>query len=141
MELTWSQPHRNLTLLDGLGLTGAVGFAVARFVPVARLPFWGCALRRATGWPCPGCGLTRVADHLAHFRFGPAWEANPLGTVAALLFALTTLFAVVHLGFRTAVPLLKLEPREARVLRWTVALLVVLNYAWVVVKTRFPGLL
>ena len=34
--------------------------------PGGRLPFWHCVFREHTGWPCPGCGLTRAARGLAH---------------------------------------------------------------------------
>ena len=73
-------PPRNRTFgaLDALGLIGLCGLLVARFIPVARLiPFWGCSFRQITGYPCPGCGLTRVADRFAHFHWLRALEANP----------------------------------------------------------------
>jgi hypothetical protein len=108
MKLIWPKPNRTPGMVDALGLCGLVGLLVARFIPVAKwVPFWGCPLRQNTGWPCPACGLTRVADRLSHFNLPGAWEANPLGTVAGLLFALA----------------------------------VVVNYAFVVAKAKFPQLL
>lgn len=127
--------------IDAMGITGATGLLVARFIPVAKLPFWGCAIRQATGWPCPGCGLTRVADHVSHLHFAAAWDANPLGTVAAALFMLAVLATVLHLGFKVPLPSATLSPREWFWVRAGLAVLVVVNYAFVVVKTRFPFLL
>jgi hypothetical protein len=127
--------------VDALGLTGAVGLLVARFIPVARLPFWGCAIRRATGWPCLGCGLTRVADRMSHFNVAGAWEANPLGTVAAMLFMMAVVATVLHLAFKVPMPIATLTPREWYWVRVTVAVLAVVNYGFVVVHTRFPYLL
>jgi len=126
---------------DVLGLIGILGFLVARFVPVARLPFWGCALRHATGWPCPSCGLTRVADRLAHGNLVGAWDANPLGTVAALLFGAVALASLLHLVFKVPIPEVELSKREAFLVRAAIVLLVVVNYAYMIAKAKFPWLL
>ncbi|MGQ0504918.1 MAG: DUF2752 domain-containing protein [Myxococcaceae bacterium] len=141
MKWIREQPNRRFGLLDALGVTGWVGLLVARFVPIARLPFWGCVLRQRTGWPCLGCGLTRVADHVSHFHFAAAWEANPFGTVAAIGFALLAIYTVLHLGFRITAPRVELGDREAWALRVVVVLAVTSNYAYLVIKAKFPQLL
>lgn len=141
MNLDWPKPNRTLGFFDVLGLLGLIGFLVARFVPVARLPFWGCALRQTTGWPCPSCGLTRVAERVAHGNLAGAWEANPLGTVGAVLFGLIALISLLHLLFKLPVPDLRLTRREAFLSRAMIVLLVVFNYAYLIVKAKFPGLL
>lgn len=134
--------NRDFGALDAMGIAGVVGLLVARFIPVARiLPFWGCVLREQTGWPCLGCGLTRVADRVSHLNFAGAWDANPLGTVAAVLFALAAVAMVLHLAFAVPIPEVRFSPREWSVLRVVLPTLVLVNYAWVVVKTRFPHLL
>ncbi|MEK6238180.1 MAG: DUF2752 domain-containing protein [Planctomycetales bacterium] len=58
------------------------------------LPFLGfplpelCMMKRTTGVPCPGCGLTRSFISLASGRFEDAWSYNPAGMLlfAAMLF-------------------------------------------------------
>jgi hypothetical protein len=139
VTLHWTPGVRRFSFLHALGLTGAVGFAVARLVPLERLPFWRCALREHTGWPCPGCGLTRVAQRVARGDLTGALDANPLGTVVALGFAACMLLAVLQLVFRLPLPLLSLNEREARVVRAALVSAVVLNYAVVVVRVRFLG--
>ena len=142
MKLTLPAPNRKFGLVDGLGLAGLVGLLVARFIPVAKLiPFWGCVLRETTGWPCLGCGLTRVADRVAHLNFAGAWEANPLGTVAALAFALCTVVAVLHMVFALPIPDVQLSEREWGWVRYALPTVILVNYAYVVVKTKFPHLL
>jgi hypothetical protein len=142
VKLSLPAPNRRFELLDALGLLGLLGLLVARYVPVARIvPFWGCALRQRTGWPCPGCGLTRVADHVSHGHLALAWEANPLGTVAALLFALAAVAALLHLLFRMPLPRVQLSEREAQVLRACLLALFFVNYAWMIVQAKFPQLL
>lgn len=141
MKLTWPAPNRRLGTIDALALVGLLGLLVARFVPVARLPFWGCTLRRTTGWPCLGCGLTRVAERMSHFNVAGAWEANPLGTVAAGLFMAAILASAAHLLFRLPLPVLSLGPKEKTALRVLAVVVVLVNYAWVVLRTRFPEVL
>ncbi|WP_257461372.1 DUF2752 domain-containing protein [Archangium lipolyticum] len=142
MKVTLPKPNRTFGLADVLGLVGLVGLLVARYIPIAKLiPFWGCALRETTGWPCFGCGLTRVADRVAHLNFAGAWDANPLGTVAAFFFAFMVVVTVLHLVFAMPIPKVQLSPREWHWVRIAAALLFLTNYAWVVVKTKFPYLL
>ncbi|MCP3138853.1 DUF2752 domain-containing protein [Pyxidicoccus xibeiensis] len=134
--------NRRFGTVDALGLAGILGLLVARYIPIARIiPFWGCVLREQTGWPCLGCGLTRVADRVSHLNFVGAWEANPLGTVAAILFALAGVAMVLHLVFAVPIPEVRLSPREWNVVRVAMPILIVVNYAYVVVKTRFPHVL
>jgi len=85
--------------------------------------------------------LTRVADRLAHGNFSGAWEANPLGTLAALLLASVALVSMLHLTFKVPIPEVELSKREALLLRATIVLMVVVNYAYVIVKAKFPWFL
>lgn len=126
-------------MLDALGIIGAVGLLVARFVPIARLPFWGCEMRARYNWPCLGCGLTRAADYVSQLRFAEAFAANPFGAFAALLFAGCAGWTILHLGFKVPVPELEVSKREALLLRVLLVLVLLGNYAFVVVQTRTPG--
>ena len=142
MQLSWPKPNRTLGPLDVLGLVGLAGLLVARFIPVARIiPFWGCAFRRVTGWPCPGCGLTRAADHFSHLHWLTAVKSNPLGTLAAAGFAVLAVWTLIHLAFKVPFPDITLSGREWRVLRYAAVIAFGLNYAFVIVQHRFPGLL
>lgn len=142
MKVFIPPPNRSPSLVDALGLAGLIGLLVARYIPVAKLiPFWGCVLREQTGWPCLGCGLTRVADHVSHFHFLKAWEANPLGTVFALVFALLAVVMVLHLVFKVPVPEVQLSPREWQWVRFGLPVVILVNYTYVVMKTKFPYLL
>ena len=141
MTLTWSARDRRVGVLDALGLTALCGFAVARWVPVARLPFWGCTLRRTTGWPCPGCGLTRAADRLAHGNVTGAFEANPLGAFAGLLLAVLASWTLLRMALALRAPQLSLTEGEARWGRRLLVAAVAVNYLYVILATRFPNLL
>jgi hypothetical protein len=132
-------PPRNRTLgtIDALGIVGLIGLLVARYVPVARIiPFWGCTFRETTGVPCPGCGLTRVADRVAHFNLVGAFHANPLGTVAAVGFALAVVLTLVHLTLGVPLPELQLSEKGWKRARWLAVGLFVGNYAFVIFAHR-----
>ncbi len=135
-------PPRNRTFgaLDAMGVIGLTGLLIARYVPVARLiPFWGCSFRQLTGYPCPGCGLTRVADRVAHFHFVSALKANPVGTVAAMCFAACVVLTLMHLVFAVPMPELVLNEHEKRRARWAVAATLLANYVFVVIAYRYLG--
>ena len=136
MTLTWTPRERRFTLLHALGLAGVMGLLVARFVPVARLPFWRCVFREHTGWPCPGCGLTRAADGLAHLRLGFAFQSNPLGALVGILLAGAALVGLVQWALRLSLPVPRLSLTEGRAFRIAVVAAVVANYAFVIVQTR-----
>ena len=51
-------------------------------VPVLNKALPGtCSFRRFTGFPCPGCGLTRSFISIAHGQLVDAWRFNPAGIV------------------------------------------------------------
>ena len=137
MQIAWPQPNRKFGTLDALGLVGLVGLLVARFIPVAKLiPFWGCAFRTLTGWPCPGCGLTRAADRFAHLNILGALQANPLGTCAAAAFAVAVIWSALHLLFKVPTPDVELSNKDWDRLRNAAIVLFILNYAFVIVQHR-----
>jgi hypothetical protein len=135
-------PPRNRIFgaLDAMGVIGLCGLLAARFVPIARwVPFWGCGFRRVTGIPCPGCGLTRVADRFAHFHWVGAFKANPLGSLTAAFFAACVVGSALHLAFGMPLPELILDDKEWRRARWAAVLLFLANYAFVIYSFRVLG--
>lgn len=122
-------------------MVGACAFLVARFGQVSRLPFWVCLFRQSTGWPCPGCGLTRAFERSARGDLLGALEVNPIGALAAMALYGMAAASLLRLLFRLPVPEPKLSPREARWVRVSLLLALALNYAFVLAHTRFPGLL
>ncbi|MFT4124870.1 MAG: DUF2752 domain-containing protein [Gordonia sp. (in: high G+C Gram-positive bacteria)] len=88
-----------------LGAAAVVGIGGGALVTAAILDPVGvehgpelCVFRRATGLPCPGCGLTRSWVFLAHGEVGRAFAFNIFGPI---LFAMTA--AAVGYGFWTLV--------------------------------------
>jgi hypothetical protein len=112
---------------------------VARFVPLAKwLPFWGCSLRKLTGYPCLSCGMTRSFDWFAQGRLVDSLLINPLG----FALAATSVVAVVWL---VAIPLrpprleVTLSDRAFSVVRWLVLLALAGNWGYLVTRTLLTG--
>jgi hypothetical protein len=76
--------ERQLALL---WLAAAASSVVLRPVWLAIAPYLGrCAFRTWTGVPCPTCGTTRAAVAFLGGNLMDAFLANPLATVAGLVF-------------------------------------------------------
>ena len=96
----------------------------------------GCSFRTITGYPCPGCGLTRVADYFSHFNFYGAFKANPLGAMAAAGFAALLIGSVLHFAFKVPWPEVDLNDRDWTRLRNLAIVAFVVNYAFVILQHR-----
>lgn len=137
MRIVWSPRGRAFGTVEALGLLGLLGLGVARWVPLAAwVPFWGCSVRSLTGWPCPGCGLTRAAERVARLDLVGALRANPLGAVAAVGFAGLAVAALARLAFAVSLPHVVLSEREWAWARWLFVLAVAANYGFVVYAHR-----
>ena len=53
-----------------------------------------CVFYEVTGLKCPGCGMTAMCVHAAHFRFGEAFRANPLMFCLAPMLCLMLLLKI-----------------------------------------------
>ena len=128
---------RTITSFEVLGIVGLIGLFVARFIPVAKLiPFWGCGFRKMTGYPCPGCGLTRAADHFAHLDLHGAFVANPLGMFGAACFLVAAVWTLLHFVFKVPTPRVWLDDLDWKWLRNVAIMAFVINYAFVIVQHR-----
>ena len=87
----WRLLRHAVGLLAFSALIGAcvwlqAGESQVRLPSGAALPDL-CVLRRWTGAPCPGCGLTRCFISLCHGDVRSAWIYNPAGILFFLLVA------------------------------------------------------
>jgi hypothetical protein len=124
-----------------LGLPEIYGFIglglliTARFVPLARLPFWGCSMRKATGIPCLSCGMTRSFDWFMQGRLLDSLAINPLGFALALLSAIGGLYALLFvLRVRTPRLEVSLSRQAGMALRYAAVLALAANWGYVVVR-------
>ena len=105
--------RRTALLTAGCGLALLV---LARFFPWSSVPAF-CSFRNFTGYPCPGCGMTRSWVHMIHGRTLEALTINPFGS---LLFVFLIL-GLLYLGLRSffGIPALRLSmSSRGRIILW-----------------------
>jgi hypothetical protein len=93
---------------------------------------WGIDIEAAAAPTNPQAYARRIQGNLLGVQTDGVAAANPLGTVAAVGFALAIVASVVHLSFKVPMPELVLDDREWKRARWGAVLLFGLNYAWVI---------
>jgi Protein of unknown function (DUF2752) len=82
----------------GVALAAAGAWLLRTFDPNAPgNPFPPCLFYTATGWHCPGCGITRCLHALAHGDLPQAFSMNPL---LLLLLALAPAFVAWRSGWQ-----------------------------------------
>jgi Protein of unknown function (DUF2752) len=100
-----------------------------------RLPISMCALKFATGCPCPTCGTTRAFGRLFARDWAGAVAMNPLAVFAALLVGLWGLADLALLPMGRALSV-SLSPRSARVCRWAALALILANWFYLIAAGR-----
>jgi hypothetical protein len=101
----WRPPNREERQLAWL-------WGVVAVCSVLLRPFWlevapfvpPCPFRALTGIPCPTCGTTHAGLALLHGHLGAALTANPLATVAGVVFLLGGIVAPLWATLRLPVP-------------------------------------
>jgi hypothetical protein len=132
--LRFERPARPTSgLLEIYGSIGVLLLLVARFVPLARLPFWGCLLRKKTGIPCLSCGMTRAFDWFMHGRLLDSLLVNPLGFLLALLSVIGFAYLVLR---PLRPPRLKIEltDRQGNWARVGALTLIAANWGYLIVR-------
>jgi hypothetical protein len=73
-------------LLDHPRLAIGLGLAAVLQVSLTALglPGWPCLFRTLTGWPCPGCGLSRALAEMATGDWAAAIHTHALSPAVAL---------------------------------------------------------
>jgi hypothetical protein len=118
-----------------LGRALHVGSALGALLLLAALRVPMCPVAIVTGYPCPGCGLTRATMALLHGDLHEAMHLHPLAPVVSPLvggFLAYAVLAYVVVGRWPAVQ----GPAAARMAAAGIALWVVMFAVWI---ARFLG--
>jgi hypothetical protein len=121
----------------------AMGIAVLAGIYAHRhgrplLPLAPCPMQAALDLPCVFCGGTRAVEALSRGRWTQALALNPgvvLGSIAAGAYWLYCLW-VVATGRSRRWRLARLSRRGLVGLRWTLIILVLLNWAYLIIVDR-----
>jgi hypothetical protein len=73
-----------LVLWALLGVAAAAAALALARLGVPGMGFEVCGLRRLTGIPCPGCGMTRAFTALARGDWAAAWALHPFSLLLAV---------------------------------------------------------
>lgn len=84
-----------MTLAKPAAVIAAIGFAYLLFHELTGLALF-CPFNKFLNLYCPGCGVSRMFFHLAHFEFAEAFSSN---CVVFCLLPIAVIEAVYH-GYR-----------------------------------------
>lgn len=89
------KPVLSSVLEDKLITSALLIFSVIQvFFATIGLPGWKCAIHAVTGFPCPGCGLSRAASHLLQGDVTRAMEMHVFAPIL-LLFVGVMILSIV----------------------------------------------
>lgn len=107
-----------------------------------------CPVYALTGYPCPGCGLTRAGLRALHLDFAGAWKMNPfifpVGALSAAYAANRYIFGSGNQRSSGGVLRVSLSPKRRKRRKWLdfcAALVLaglIVFYIWRMVE-RFPS--
>ena len=119
-----------------LGLLALLSAGAAGWVAL-RLPTPPCAFHLLTGYPCPSCGMTRMAIALFHGDWLTALRLQPLG-FALLWTAVVYWLLDARREWRTGagVPLYDALFTHRRWLRWTLLAAIAGNWLFLIHDKR-----
>jgi hypothetical protein len=113
----------------------AAGIAAVGLLHLDRLPLSMCALKLATGCPCPTCGTTRAFGRLFAGDVAGALRMNPLATAGVFLVAVWGLADLVLLPWGRALSI-SLSAGSTRVARWGALALLLSNWIYLIAAGR-----
>ena len=129
--MTWRPAGRSDLPLAGLWAVAAAGaVALAPLAPLLSGLLPPCPLHTMTGFPCPTCGATRAALHLARGDVLAALAVNPLAAGGLTFGVLGGLLAPAWVAVRGPLPRVAPERRW----RWLIAAVLAGN--WIYVAAR-----
>jgi hypothetical protein len=120
-----------LVRVGSVGLVG-FGFGAVHLVTGLGLP---CPFRALTGWLCPFCGGTHMAEALLRGDIVAAWTDNPLLLVVAVLIGIRSLGWLVELVGHPQAPSRHWLPASWS--RHWIGAFVVVSAAYVLVRNLF----
>lgn len=137
MDMEWSndKPVSARDALFRVGSVGLVGLGVGaiHLVTGFGLP---CPFRAMTGWLCPLCGGTHMAEALIRGDVAGAWSANPLALVVGALIGIRALGWAFELVRKPQSPSLRWLPTSWS--RHWLGASVVVSVAYVLVRNLSP---
>ena len=132
MKITFAKKNKRYLefgiIFGVITVTGLIFLRLASTY-VMRLP--PCTFHSITGIPCPSCGATRSAILLAQGELITSLKLNPLFFLLYVCVMLWGLVSLILLFVRKKISI-KLNYLEARLIRWGVLVIVLLNWIYLI---------
>ena len=129
--MTWRGAEPDDMPLAGVwALVAASAVAVAPLLRIVSGVLPACPLHALTGLPCPSCGATRAALHLADGHALAALAINPLATLGLATAVLGGLLAPAWVAIRGPLPT---QPPQGA-LRLGIVTALAINWAYLVIR-------
>ena len=129
--MTWRPANRADLPLAGLwAMAAAAAVALAPLAPLFATLLPACPLHLLTGVPCPSCGVTRSALHLAHGELLAALAVNPLAGGGMTFGVLGGLLSPAWVAVGGPLPRMTAQRRW----RWLVAAVLAANWVYLVAR-------
>ena len=90
----------------------AIGIIIAYFVFFKTVFYSMCPLVVLTGFPCPGCGLTRAGFAVLSFDFVRAWHIHPF--IYPMMALIVLFFVNRYLLMKKKMPILQIGRASCR---------------------------
>ncbi len=123
--------HELLWLTASLG-----GLAAAATWFALQLPWPACLFHMITGHPCATCGATRSALAFFQGHLFSAFRWNPLAFLFYCGLTIFDVYAFSVLVFRKPRLRISWSPKEKRLARYSVIVLLALNWTYLLVANR-----
>ena len=120
---------RKIFLNDMKHAKWAILLVFAYFVLFRKLFITICPVVLITGFPCPGCGMTRALLRLLHFDFVGAWQMHP--------FVYIILIFAVWFGVRRYIMGIA-DTQNVWKIAAAIGIFMILFYVWRMLR-YFPG--
>lgn len=117
------------------GVITIIALIAARFLPIGSMLF-PCPFFAITGIPCPTCGTTRSILHLSSGHILSALGMNPLMTLLVFFLLLWFIFSIISIAMSLPRPWIVLSPTEGTVVRILIVLLLLLNWAYLIIHLK-----
>lgn len=119
---------RYRSLLQLLLIEGAA-FLFVMAVYFLQIPIQ-CPFKWLTGFPCPGCGGTRVLVALLHGQIIEALNINPLSVIVILFAVAAPIWLFVDCYNNTNSLQKVMRAKWSNYVTYTVAVIVLINWMW-----------
>jgi hypothetical protein len=108
-------------------------FTVIQIETLNQVPHF-CLIKQTTGYPCPGCGVTRSVEHLFHFRWLESIKSNPNGLLLVLIFIIQIPLRIIAIMNENKIEIIN---KISKILTRTIITTLVIFWIYQIINLKF----